>query len=110
MSISDKLKTIDNKIEKNKSRYSLDRQTSKISTWSSGNVSKYKFLTGRDVSLHKELLEKSTELKRFEYSLLDKELKTQTDIVKKQYQILDDTSGLDKIIKKEESTFINYNK
>ena len=30
-------------------------------------------------------------MKRFEYSTLGKECKTQTDIAKKQYQTLDDT-------------------
>ena len=39
MSISEKIKTIDNKVEKNKARYNLDRQTAKISALSSGNVS-----------------------------------------------------------------------
>ena len=36
--------------------------------------------------LKKDLLEKDTTIKRFEYSLLDKELKAQTDIAKKQYR------------------------
>ena len=41
--------TIDNKIEQNKAQYNLDRQTAKIFALSSGNVSKYEFLTGKDV-------------------------------------------------------------
>ena len=49
MSISGKIKAINNKIEQNKAQYDLDRQTGKISTLSSGNVSKYEFLTGKDV-------------------------------------------------------------
>ena len=44
MSVSEKIKTIDNKIEQNKAQYNLDRQTAKISALSSGNVSKYEFL------------------------------------------------------------------
>ena len=62
-----------------------------ISALSSGNGSKYEFLTGKDLLLDKDLLEKLAELKRFEYSPLGKELKAQNDITKKQYQKLDDT-------------------
>ena len=36
-------------------------------------------------------------MQRFEYSLLGKELKAQTDTAKKHYQKLDDTFKLDKI-------------
>ena len=46
MSISEKIKTIHDKIEQNKGQYNLDRQTTKISALSSGNVSKYAFSTG----------------------------------------------------------------
>ena len=82
---------ISNKIEQNKAQYNLDRQTAKISALLSGNVSKYEFLTGKDVLLEKDLLKKDATIKRFEYSPLSKEIKTQTDIAKKQYQKLDDT-------------------
>ena len=47
MNISEKIKT-NKKIEKNKAQYNLDRQTAKISALSSGNVSKYEFLTGKE--------------------------------------------------------------
>ena len=66
MSISEKIKTIDNKIEQSKSQYKLDRQTAKLSALLSGNVNKYEFLTGKDAAL-----------KRFKYSPLGKELKAQ---------------------------------
>ena len=49
MSIQEKIKATNNKIEQNKAQYDLDRQTSKISVLSSGNVSKYEFLTGKDI-------------------------------------------------------------
>ena len=49
MTVSEKIKTIINKIEQNKVQCDLDRQTAKISASSSGNVSKYEFLTGKDV-------------------------------------------------------------
>ena len=44
-------------------------------------------------------------MKRFEYSPLERDLKVQTDIVKKQYQKLENTFELKKMIKKE-----NYGK
>ena len=44
---------------KTKSQYNLDRQTAKISALSSGNVSKYKFLTGKDVLPEKDFLLKT---------------------------------------------------
>ena len=37
MSISQKTKAVNNKIEQNNARYDLDRQTTKISALSSGN-------------------------------------------------------------------------
>ena len=39
MSISEKIKAINNKIEQSKVQYNLDRETAKISALSSGNVS-----------------------------------------------------------------------
>ena len=73
MSISEKIKAINNKIEQNKAQYNLDRHTAKIFALSSVNVSKYEFLTGTDVLPEKDLLEKAAVLKRFEDSLLSKE-------------------------------------
>ena len=73
MSISEKIKTIDDKIEQNKAQYNSDKQTAKISGLSSGNVSKYEFLTSKDVLPEKDLLGKAATMKRFEYSPLGKE-------------------------------------
>ena len=53
-----------------KTKLNLIRQTVKISILSSENVSKYEFLTGKDVLPEKELLEKAAAIKRFEYSPL----------------------------------------
>ena len=75
MSISEKIKTINNKTKQNKAQYNLDRQTVKIFALSSGNVRKYEFLTGKGVLPEKDLLEKATTMKRFECSPLGKELK-----------------------------------
>ena len=58
MSLSDQIKTIDKKIEQNKAQYNLDKQTAKIFALSSGNVSKFEFLTGKDVLPEKDFLEK----------------------------------------------------
>ena len=104
MSISKKIKAINNKIDLIKAQNNLDRKTAKINALSSGNVSKYDFMTGKDFWPERGLLEKAATMKRFEYLLLSKELKAQTDIAKKQYQKLDDTFEFDKIIKKEKRT------
>ena len=42
----------------------------------------------KDILLEKSLFKKPAEIKRFEYSSLDSELKNQTDIAKKQHQRL----------------------
>ena len=89
MSISEKMKAINNKIQQNKAQYNLDRQTAKISALSSRNVSKYEFLTGKDVLPEKDLLEKAVMMQRSEYSPLGKELKKQASIAEKQYQDFD---------------------
>ena len=78
MSISEKIKTINNKIEQDKTQYNLDRQTAKISVLSLGNDSKYELLTRKDVLAEKDLLEKAAATKRFEYSWLSSELRKQT--------------------------------
>ena len=63
MSVSEKIKAINNKIKQSKTQYSLDWQAAKISALSSGNVSKYEFLTGKDVLPKKFLLEKAPAIK-----------------------------------------------
>ena len=59
MSISEINKEINSKIEQKKSQYNIDRQTDKISALSSENVSKYEFLTDKDVLREKKLVRKS---------------------------------------------------
>ena len=110
MSISEKIKAINTKIEQNKSQYDLDRQTSKISALSSENVSKYELLTGKDGLPEKDLLEKAAKIKRFKYSSLDKELKAQTDNAKRQYQKFDNHFEFDKTIKKGKPTIKKYSR
>ena len=107
MSISEKIKAINNKIEQNKAQYDLDGQTAKISALSLGNVRI--FFNWKRCFTRKDLLEKAATTKRFEYSPSGKELKTQTDIAKKQSRKLDNTYEPEKIIKKQKLTFKKYN-
>ena len=88
MSISKKIKTIDNTIDQSKAQCNLDRQIAKISALPSGNGSRYEFLTGEGVVPEKDLPEKVATIKRFEYLPLSKELKTQASVAEKQYQKL----------------------
>ena len=79
MTVNKKIKTIQNnlnKIKQTKAQYNLDIYSAKISALPSQNASKYDFLTGEDVLPEKKLLEKATAIKRFEYSPLSSELKT----------------------------------
>ena len=55
----------------------------------------------------KALLEKAAAMKRFEYLLLDKELKSKMDIAKKQYQTLHNMYEIDEAINKK-VTLKNY--
>ena len=64
MSISEKIKAINNKIKQNKAKYDLDKQTTNILVLSSGNVSKYEFLTGKHVLPEKDFLEKAATMKK----------------------------------------------
>ena len=67
MTLSKKIKAVNNKIQQNKAQYNLDRQTAKSSALSSGNVNKYEFLIGKDVLPEKDLLpEKPATIKRFQ--------------------------------------------
>ena len=88
MSISVKIKEIHNKIEENKAQYDLDRQTAKITALSSRNVSKYEFLTGKDVLAEKKLIQKAAALKRFEYSPFGKAFEKRTNVIKKQAEVI----------------------
>ena len=63
ITVSEKINTIDNKIEQNKAQYDTDRQTAKKSALLSGNVSKYELITGKDVLPEKDLLEIAATLK-----------------------------------------------
>ena len=75
-------------------QYDLDRQTTKVSALSSGNVSKYEFVTDKDFLPENDLLEKAATQKWFEYSPLRKELKAQTGIAKDQFKSFKDQMNI----------------
>ena len=68
--------------------------TASISELSSGNASKYGFLTGKDVLREKELIEIAATIKRFEYPPFGGELKKQISLAEKPYQGFDDVKEL----------------
>lgn len=68
MTVSERIKATDNKIDQNKAQYNLHRQVAKVSVLSLRNFGKYKFLTDEDVSPEKHLSEKVAPIKIFVYS------------------------------------------
>ena len=68
MTVSEKIKTSNNRIKQNKTQYNLNRQTAKISALSSENIDKYEFLKDENILPEKQPLEKAAKMKRFEYS------------------------------------------
>ena len=65
MTVEEKVKTINKKIEQNKPKYDKDRKTAKIQTLLSGNIGKYEFLTGEDALPERGLLEKAATISFF---------------------------------------------
>lgn len=61
----------------------MNREIGKTSALSSGNDSKYIFLTDEDVSPEYGLLEKAVTIKKTEYLLLENELENQACITEK---------------------------
>ena len=68
MTLTDKLKIIDNKIKANQAQYDLHREAAKIFALSSGELEKYEYLIGEDLGYKPRVVEKAT----FEYSPLHK--------------------------------------
>ena len=52
MTVTDQIKILDKKINQNEAQYDLDRLAAKISAWSSENMKKYEYLTGKDLRLN----------------------------------------------------------
>ena len=63
MTINEQIKILDNKIRSNQAQYDLDRQNSKISALSSGELDKYEYLTVEDLGYKPDVVEKQ----KFEY-------------------------------------------
>ena len=61
-------KILDDKIKANKAQYNLDRMNAEISAYSSANLSKYEYLTNKDLGYKPDGFEKA----KFEYSRLGK--------------------------------------
>ena len=66
----DQIKILDNKIKANKVQYMLDRKNAEISAKSSGELDKYEYLTGEDLSYKPDVLTQA----KFEHSPLGKTL------------------------------------
>ena len=64
MTLAEKIKTFNNKIEAKEAKYNLDRETAHISAQPSGNLDKYEYLTGQDVTTKLGVIAQ----KQFEYS------------------------------------------
>ena len=60
------------KTEQNKAQHDIEKQTARIFTAKSRNISKYEFLTSEDVLSEKDLLVKAAITKRFKYWQKDK--------------------------------------
>ena len=68
MTRKEQVKTLDDKIKANKRQYDLDRINAEISTYSSGDVPKYEYLTKKDLGYKPDAFEQAT----FEYSPIGK--------------------------------------
>ena len=69
MTLTDKIKILDDKIKTNQAQYNLDREAAKISALWSKELDKYEYLTSEDFLGSKQGV---VEQGKFEYSLLDK--------------------------------------
>ena len=68
MTRKDQIKILDDKIKANERQYDLDRTNAEISTYSSGDLPKYEYLTKKDLKYKPEAFEQAN----FEYSPLGK--------------------------------------
>ena len=59
MTLTDELKTFDDKIKANQAQYDLDREAAKIYPLSSKELDKYKYLTGEDLLFNPGVIEQA---------------------------------------------------
>ena len=82
MTRKDQNKILDNKIESNINQYKVDRLNAEISTFSSDDLSKYEFLTRKDLKYKPNALDKA----RFEFCPLGKAFSTGLDKTAQGYE------------------------
>ena len=86
MTLTDKIKTVDDKIKKNQAQYNLDREATTISALSSEELDKNDYLINKDLGYKPEVLEKV----EFKYCPSDKVLngkaESKTDKLDKTYK------------------------
>ena len=58
MALTEEFKILDDKIKANKGQYDLDREATKISALSSGELEKYEYLTGEDLGYKPDVTQK----------------------------------------------------
>ena len=68
MTVADQIKILDSKIKQNEAQYDLDRKAAKILAYSSNNLTKYEYLTGKDLGYKPSVVEQA----RFDYSAMSK--------------------------------------
>ena len=68
MTRKEQIKISDDKIKTNEIQYDLDRMNAEISAYSSGDLSKYEYLTKKDLGYKPDVVEKV----KFEYSPIGK--------------------------------------
>ena len=68
MTRKDQIKILDDKIKTNERQYDLDRINAEISTYFSGDLPKYEYLTKKDLGYKPDAVEKA----KFEYSPIGK--------------------------------------
>ena len=68
MTCKEQIKILNDKIEVNKRQFDLDRTNAEISTYSSGDLPKYEYLTKKDLGYKPDAVEKA----KLEYSPIDK--------------------------------------
>ena len=66
MTLTDQINILNRKIKQNETQYDLDRKTAEISALSCNNLDKYEYLTGKDLGLKPNTVEKA----KFKYSPL----------------------------------------
>ena len=75
-------KILDAKIESNVNQYKVDKLNAEISSFSSGDLNKYEFLTRKDLKYKPNVLDKA----KFEFSLLGKTFSAGLDKTTQGYQ------------------------